>query len=338
MAPGLYGYYMQFDAHPEKVVFDTTGVSGIRFFLWDSQWGRFRNTGPIKGSGDPFFFVHTMLWAFLPWAFLAFFAIYRKAVALIRRKATGEAYTFFGFISLFLVFSASRFQLSYYLNPLFPLLGILVADLLVSQSRNRSFLKTFTIIHVVQAILLVLIASALQYFFFYDWPGMVVLLVTLPFLAWAAYLFTRRGMALKKILFAMAFVSLSVNFYINYGFYPALMPYQSQNAMAAFVIEQKLPTEKVICFGTEEQVADVMLARVIPQYTLEKGTAEVLKGRLAYTTPEGLDRIRTLGLTPTVLKEFEEFHVTMLTGTFINKKTRAQALKKRYLVRVDSGS
>ena len=36
-----------------------TSVSGIRFFFWDSQFGRFFNTGPIKGSGDPFFYFHT---------------------------------------------------------------------------------------------------------------------------------------------------------------------------------------------------------------------------------------------------------------------------------------
>ena len=336
MAPALCGYYLQFDMHPEKVVFDTTGVSGIRFFLWDSQWGRFRNTGPIKGSGDPFFFVHTMLWAFLPWAFLAFFALYRKTVMLAKRTGKGESYTYFGFLSLFLIFSTSRFQLSYYLNPLFPLLSILVADTVVSLARNRKFGRTFTVIHLVEAILLVIVALALQFFFFRDWPGWTVWLVTLPFLAWAVFLFTRKGMALKKILFATAFVSLSVNFYINHWFYPRLMPYQSQNAMAAYMIREKLPASELVCFDTDEQVADVMLAIVVPQYTLVDGRPEQVKGKLAYTTSEGIDKIRSWGLPVTVVKEFDEFHVTMLTGTFINLNTRPQALKKRYLVRVGS--
>ena len=55
--PVVYSYYMQFDMHPEKVIFGRTGVSGVRFFFWDSQWGRFTNTGPIKGAGDPTFFL-----------------------------------------------------------------------------------------------------------------------------------------------------------------------------------------------------------------------------------------------------------------------------------------
>ena len=64
--PEIYAVYSQFDLHPEKVVFGKTALSGVKFFLWDSQFGRFFNTGPIKGNGDVFFFTHTLLWAFAP--------------------------------------------------------------------------------------------------------------------------------------------------------------------------------------------------------------------------------------------------------------------------------
>ncbi|HEY9197167.1 MAG TPA: glycosyltransferase family 39 protein, partial [Mucilaginibacter sp.] len=60
--PEIWCLYQQFDLHPEKVVFGHTGVSGVKFFFWDSQFGRFFNTGPIKGTGDPTFFIHTTLW------------------------------------------------------------------------------------------------------------------------------------------------------------------------------------------------------------------------------------------------------------------------------------
>ena len=56
MLPELICLYLQFDRHPEKLVFGHTGVSGLRFFFWDAQFGRFFNTGPIKGNGDPFFY------------------------------------------------------------------------------------------------------------------------------------------------------------------------------------------------------------------------------------------------------------------------------------------
>ena len=334
LAPGLYAYFIQFDMHPEKVMFGKTGTSGVKFFLWDSQWGRFRNTGPIKGSGDPFFFVHTMLWAFLPWAFLAFFALYRKTRDMVRRQVNTETYTYFGFIVLFLIFSASKFQLSYYLNPLFPLLAILVAEQLVALSRNRTFLKTFSIIHLVQVILVIVVMIALQYFFFRDLPGWLSLFVMALFMAWAAWIFIRKGMYMKKILFATAFVTLAVNFYLNQWFYPHLLRYQSQSTMVEWLRDNHVPMDDLICFDADELISDFTLQRPLKKYTLEQGSVELLKGKLAYTTPEGLDKIQALGLKAEVLKEFEEFHVTMLTGTFINKDTRPQALKKRYLVRI----
>lgn len=82
ITPELYSLYVQFDLHPEKVVFGRTNVSGLKFFFWDSQFGRFFNTGPIKGHGDPSFFLHTILWAFLPWSVLLYIAV----IQLIRKK------------------------------------------------------------------------------------------------------------------------------------------------------------------------------------------------------------------------------------------------------------
>jgi len=114
--PELYCLYVQFDAHPEKLVFDKHNVSGIKFFFWDSQFGRFFNTGPIKGHGDPFFFVHTALWAFLPWSLLLFAALFQLVKKGSRMIFRTEWYCISGAMLTFLLFSASSFQLPHYLN------------------------------------------------------------------------------------------------------------------------------------------------------------------------------------------------------------------------------
>src|SRR5215469_3313551 len=84
--PELYCLYQQFDLHPEKTVFGKTNVSGIRFFFWDSQFGRFFNTGPIKGKGNPVFYFHTVLWSFLPWSILLIIAIVTFIKKNFRKK------------------------------------------------------------------------------------------------------------------------------------------------------------------------------------------------------------------------------------------------------------
>jgi 4-amino-4-deoxy-L-arabinose transferase-like glycosyltransferase len=88
--PEIYCLYVQFDTHPEKLVFGHTGVSGVRWFFWDSQFGRFFNTGPIRGSGDPFFYFHTLLWAFLPWSVMLYAAVIQKCRGFRRTAPAGD--------------------------------------------------------------------------------------------------------------------------------------------------------------------------------------------------------------------------------------------------------
>jgi 4-amino-4-deoxy-L-arabinose transferase-like glycosyltransferase len=113
--------FTQFDLHPEKVVFGRTGISGIHWFLWDSQFGRFNNNGYITNThGDKLFFVHTLLWAFAPWAILLFYALFATIKKMVKRVAQPEYLCISGGVLLLLIFSASKFQLPFYTNILFP--------------------------------------------------------------------------------------------------------------------------------------------------------------------------------------------------------------------------
>jgi 4-amino-4-deoxy-L-arabinose transferase-like glycosyltransferase len=133
--PEVLALYVQFDAHPDKVVFGKTGVSGIRFFLWDSQFGRFFNSGPIKNQeGTPLYFVHVFIWAFLPWV-AAFVAAVGSGVRALPSQ-TEEARAKFVFLCAsffvtFALFSATAFQLDYYTVILFPFAIILCAQFMV---------------------------------------------------------------------------------------------------------------------------------------------------------------------------------------------------------------
>jgi len=138
IVPELFALYWQFDRHPEKVVYGQTGVSGIRFFFWESQFGRFFNFGPIRNtSGDPFFFIHTFLWAFLPWTVLFIAA----AVTGVRRwtQRDGSEQRAFVVLSMsflipFVLFSLTSFQLDHYIDIVLPFASILTAHFL-----TRSF-------------------------------------------------------------------------------------------------------------------------------------------------------------------------------------------------------
>ena len=144
VAPELIALYQQFNMHPEKVVFDHDHVSGIRWFFWDSQFGRFFNTGPIMSSGVShehwIYFVHTFLWAYLPWWPMFIAAIWS---AIKKRKAKvsdASIYLFASFFISFLMFSATKFQVDHYTNIIFPFASIVCAKWLVdvAQSHNAT--------------------------------------------------------------------------------------------------------------------------------------------------------------------------------------------------------
>ena len=130
-APELIALYLQFDAHPDKVVFGHTGVSGIQFFLWDSQFGRFWNTGPIQNrNGNPLYFLHVFLWAFLPWVAVFVTALWggmRQFSAGSARERAGFVFLCGAFFVTFALFSATRFQLDHYTVILFPFAALVCA-------------------------------------------------------------------------------------------------------------------------------------------------------------------------------------------------------------------
>lgn len=333
--PALYGYYIQFDAHPEKVVFETTNVSGIKFFFWDSQWGRFTNTGPIRGAGDPTFFLHTMLWAFMPWAFLAYFALYDKAKSLIKRINKTESYTFFGFTFLFVVFCISRFQLPHYLNPLFPFLAILTADTLIRFARNRKFLKVFNHIHFWSAILLFIAVFLLHFFFSAQIPKLDIFFVFIVGVFLITRLYLEKGRRFKKLLFIPAIAILLVNYYINRGFYPELLTYQSESEVAYYMKQQALDEKKLVSLGLREEMISFLQDRIVPKYELDAVKADDLTGKYVFANKNGIAVLKSLGLQYEEIKDFPDFRITTLNGTFLNKNTRKKEVETKCLLKVE---
>ena len=122
MMPEVYAVYVQFDKHPEKIVFGRTAVSGVKWFLWSSQFSRFVNNGPITRSrGDVFYYMHTLLWAYAPWCLLFYFVVINRIIAIIKKRKVQEYITVSAIVPMLLFFSLSKFQLNFYTNILLPL-------------------------------------------------------------------------------------------------------------------------------------------------------------------------------------------------------------------------
>jgi len=334
ISPLLYGYYTQFDMHPEKEIFGQTNVSGIKFFLWDSQWGRFTNSGPIKGEGDPTFFLHTLLWAYLPWAFLAYFALFIQGKALVKGRSKSESYTFFGFVFVFIVFSASSFQLPHYLNALFPFLSVISAAGLLEFARNRKFNRIFFHIHFWSSVVILGLLVIIHLVFANEAPKLDTYFVFLLGIGLIIFLSRLKGQKLKKLLFIPSIAILVVNYYINRDFYPQLLKYQSESEAAFFIQSHGFNSEDLVSLGVHERMLCFVLDRVVPSHEIESSEASDFHGKLVFTNQAGIDHISNLKLDYKKIKSFPDFRITTLNGTFLNKNTRNEALEMKYLIQI----
>ncbi|MET0570071.1 MAG: glycosyltransferase family 39 protein [Pedobacter agri] len=332
ITPELYSLYTQFDLHPEKVVFNRTGVSGLKFFFWDSQFGRFFNNGPIKGKGDISFFLHTTLWAFLPWSVLLYAAVINLFKKKNRVSLAPESIMIWASATVtFLIFSLSKFQLPHYILIIFPQFSIITA--LYLQKLEVKGLKAFLMVQNIIYALVILILSALAYFFgFNSYVLAIIILASLFLLAFWFF----KGTKTETIIGRSVFLSVGLMIYLFVFFYPAALKYQSGSEAGTW-LKQNYPTAKPAVLNYIDAFSFDFYAPGEVKYLWnydDLNQYKSTKDLVVYVSETELSKLKTL-YNVKVLNSFEYFHISKLTPKFLNKHTRNQVLEHFYLVKVE---
>jgi len=316
--PEIYAVYQQFDLQPGKLVFGKHAVSGVQFFLWESQFGRFFNTGPIKGKGDFFFFFHTLLWAFLPWSLLLYAAIYQVVKHIKKGK---EHFSTGAILATMLIFSLSRFQLPHYLLILFPFFGIVLADWFIRECWYEK--KAVQIIQKVIAVLMLILPLAVCIIFRGNyWYGFLPVFIAGIYLS----LFNNR---IKRQVVALSMVgSISIAIFLNVFFYPPLLLYQGGSEAARWKNAQ-LPGAVVQMYSLQsfsfEFYAD---ANVIWADSISTKTPYL------FTNKRGAAELGRLGIEADTLAIFPNYRITKLKMKFLLPGQRERVIDSVYMLRL----
>jgi 4-amino-4-deoxy-L-arabinose transferase-like glycosyltransferase len=210
--PELVALYLQFDAHPEKLVFGATGVSGIRFFLWDSQFGRFFNSGPITNqSGNPAYFFHVLLWAFLPWVLVlgtAMVSALRTFGASTHQDRSSLVFLGGAFFVTFALFSATSFQLDYYTVILYPFAAIVCGHYL-SQSCASGRVASRVLVWGQRGVVLVVAAFAVALSLYVGRTSLLILVLSLV-VAGLAYATISRDLSDLRTVLVLPALSIAI--------------------------------------------------------------------------------------------------------------------------------
>ncbi|MGY3053479.1 4-amino-4-deoxy-L-arabinose transferase-like glycosyltransferase [Pedobacter sp. UYEF25] len=328
ITPELYALYNQFDKNPDVFAQGQRGVSGLKFFFWDSQFGRFFNTGPVRGKGDPSFFLHTTLWAFLPWAVLLYLAVFNLLKKKERSKIPKETIILWASAGItFLVFSVSKFQLPHYILLLFPHFAIITA-IYISDKEGKS-LKSLAITQSVIVILITIALLLLTIFFGFDQPVLIGLLL-LGFLAGSFLIFTE--LTFKALIGRSVAISLSLMVFLYFFFYPALLKYQSGSEAGQW-LTANLPKAKPAVYMYNDAFSFDFYAKgdVKYYYTLADLQRSEVENLVLYIPEAQMPNLKK-AYNVKILKAFDYFHTTKLTLKFLNAASRAATLERFYLV------
>lgn len=324
-SPVLWAYHSQF------------GMEGVKFILWSQNFerlagARFGNAG----SDDPLFFVHTYLWAFLPWSLLGAAAIWsslRKTLAARLRPLAGQEMLTLGtIVVMFGIISASGFKLPHYLNILLPLLSVQLGAWLAARQEGGDG-RGLRYAQYAACGLMALLAAGIHGWAFPIgeagvWLGLVVLAVL-------GALRVRASAGKERLLAASVVCAVLFNFLQNFNFYPQLLEYQAGNRLAAAARSQGLDLSAIRFLQGHGRANsfDFYIGRLTPPIDIG-ALRSPDAATLIYTSQPGLAAIRAAGLSVEVLAENVDFRVTRLNVNFLDPQRRAQTLGHHYLLRV----
>ncbi len=337
--PILYAYYQQFDMFPDKIVKGQTNVSGIKFIFWDQSFNRLTGSGFESNNTDYFFFFHTLLWAFLPWAFIAYVAIFDRTKQFIKIKFKYqnnlEFLTVGGFWLIMLIINMSKSKLPHYMNSLFPVLAVLLSGYLVYLYEN-SKIKMLKILLGIQYFIVIVgsILAIILITYVFPLPNiLLVLSYIILFILLIYALFKKQEIVSKTILISVLF-AVFVNFSLNTQFYPNLLKHQAGSNMATIIDEEGININDVYILDKEYSwPLNFYTKRETP--AIATSELENYKGKWLFVYDRDIDKLKSQNIEWQKSYETQYFRITMLSLKFLNPKTREETLKKAYLLQIN---
>ena len=367
LAPMTYGLYTQYDLHPAQIVNGKTGVSGVRFFYWTQSFGRITGESVWKNDTDALFLVHSSLWAFLPWAFVMFWAFGERCVALffvlksyfiIKTEKTqteksptekpNEWISFFGFLLPLIALSLSQYKLPHYIFVTYPMAAVFTAVYIQDILENSKAEKTWRIIQYVLCCLLASGASLISFYVFYNiyfilFSIFILLIVNILYYNKNVIhlIKTKLHLPYSDFVTISVFTILCINVVLSAHFYPNLLRYQSGTEAGKFATARNLAP---LYDATETGCAALYVAAPKVENPLALGElsafiqaqrAKSVRKIYIFGYDALLEKLKNEpNTTVAILQKYDDFAVTHLSLPFLNAATRETVLGKAYLVEV----
>jgi 4-amino-4-deoxy-L-arabinose transferase-like glycosyltransferase len=330
LIPMDIGLYQQFDLHPEKVMYEKTGTSGLRFFYWTQSFGRITGESVWHENDEFFFLFQNLLWGFLPWTLFLILGLISECTKIIRTKFTlnknEEWIVLPGFLITYTALGISNYQLPHYIYVVLPFTAIIAAksiyNILIKWENN--IFKT--IINGVNIFIYILILAILMVLICYTFSSniyWIILSLAAVAIFFLFLIFSKTGTIPKILQFAM-FTIITTNLLLTIFFYPKLLQYQLGNQVSTVIQQKNINKNNFYLYQIYfERSLDFYSNHSFQQVeslnSLKSNDYVLVKNELI--NQELLTNFNTIELVST-------FHVSTLNAAFLNPKTRSASLEQ----------
>lgn len=320
-SPALIGLMNQF------------GWAGIRFFFWENNVGRITGSY-VKAVNDPIFYVHTLLYVFLPWVLLFFISVYSEFRMLAKNRfRSDEYYTLTGIWIFFIVISVSKNQVPNYIFSIMPLIAVLTAkwvDIAI-ENKNRLF-AVFNSTQCFVAVLLWLMIFTLTFYLFPS-PKLLYWIIAIAGIVSSLWIVVKIKEPIVRLLSPSLIAFACLILLLNTHVFPYIFSFQAPPKAARFYTENAGDKNKLYNYKYGQYE---LFFYSEPQATQLKSPAELkktaeTKGSWIFTDPEGLKDFEALRVQPDTIIEYKHLYLNR-GGRFINPKTRDKVLQPMYLI------
>ena len=332
ISPVVYCYYLQFNLHPEKISQGIKGVNGVKYILWSHSFDRIKGAerfGAV-GNEDHFFFLHTFLWTFAPWCFVAFIALFIRLKNFIEKKeewlSTGV------FVMLAALINFSNFKLPHYMPILAPATALMVAHLFVSNWNNDRLRKSFYIIQISASVLL-LAATALVNAWAFPIKNTLVLAGLIFFLSVVFYfLLSKRFSTIQKSI-TVSVASIALFFFLmNTNFYPQLLTYQGGKLLAD--ISRGIADPKDVYFWKNTYSSSYNFYSSSNRQVYDDSLKQTGKNFWLIYEKSQQPEIDSVGLVLGKTFSVPDYEITRLKKGFVDPSTRKETLDEMIMAEV----
>jgi 4-amino-4-deoxy-L-arabinose transferase-like glycosyltransferase len=338
MGPVLLAYALQFDLHPEKEVLGQTGVSGVRFFLWDQSTRRFGGGEGQAAAGDHLFFFHSLLWVLLPWSLLLYAAWGRRLWALVRGGLAAfravEQLTFLWPLAFITLLNFSSFKLPHYLNVFVPVLAVLVAAYLEALAREGRG-RALTVLARLQAAVVaaLLLGGAVLCGWCFPLRSWWVVALAAPLVLLLVLSFRLRD-PVQRVWVPSAVAVLLVNLVLDASFFPQLARYQPGSAFARQALALGMDPDRTWFLDELYRPFQFYAGREIQLTSVPELAREAASGRptFALVGEKGLRAVEEAGVPWRELASSPDCRITMLTRALLDPRTREGACPRAHLL------